>query len=1072
MKKTKKALLAALACSAVLATGAFGLTACNKGDTPPAHTHSDSWNTWTVTKKPTKGEEGKATRTCTNDGCNATAAEKEYALPNLDSTDYVKGADSATCVAAGSMQYTYNKNGVNVSFSVDTPVNSTAHKYTEGVYVNTDPEGHYQVCQHAATNAEHNSQKVPHDTDGTNGVCSVCGYDAHHEHTYDMNTWDKDETGHWHPTTCGHDVKTKDFAAHTYSWAVTTPATEDTEGVETGTCTVEGCGYQTTRSIPKLPHALTDNSNDPDAPKAIAAGRYSVTLTGEYYYPESPQYGMRVDEFFYKIVGGAEMKTYTLSLEGETGFIGTSSGEAVTDSVSVVLGEGDEYVFSISADEVLNEDGDTVIFKITESDPPAEGTAGRPITVKKDGHFGKADVEDEEKVYFMIDCNALGNKTINFTLGQNVVLHQVKEDYLTSGKDEDLYKENDQPVVYNTSGSFKVNGSYNTYFYAVCRGGDCFVDFEVVYKDGEKEKPFTGKTGAGEANANEVTGNEDQWFKLENLAAGQYIVTPSNTDGSLAAYTDVNGKALASARGSAIVFTLSEATTVYIKANTNYYGDFTFNVTEVTEADMGTAAGLPIELTSKGDIDVKANTTYYKFTATSDGAVRIVFSSDKNVSFICYSDANYESYVDSGLNELFFEITSGATYYIQAVNESGATGKFNFDFGATTAHNYVITVSDGTAKEFSGVTLKLTYFDYTEDEYKEITGATDNGDGTYTFANVDPTITYNVVISGLPAGYSYYRDDLTIKPNVDTTTNYTATVIAHDKTYTVTFTGADAGVDLSGIKVTLSDRQSGNVFEGTTNAEGVATVIGIDPYANGSLTVSVVIPENLANTYVYVPEKDQLEHDRELFVTASKPSVEVPLSKMTTYNLTLTDTEGAPLSEGTVVTINGVSGTVGAEGKVSIVTAGGVHEIKISDNYVTFVKTTAAGGELEVTCEKMNAAVEGADSQSNAATLLVGKTPYTGSKYSNTYAKFVATEAGTYVITAVTSNPNDNMGVDEVYYNDSLILSYGTNYEPDGTVILDTTAPWFVTSMTVVLGEGETIVMGITGDGTVTISKQ
>ena len=110
MKKTKKALLAALACSAVLATGAFGLTACNKGDTPPAHTHSDSWNTWTVTKKPTKGEEGKATRTCTNDGCNATAAEKEYTLPNLDSTDYVKGADSATCVAAGSMQYPNKRN--------------------------------------------------------------------------------------------------------------------------------------------------------------------------------------------------------------------------------------------------------------------------------------------------------------------------------------------------------------------------------------------------------------------------------------------------------------------------------------------------------------------------------------------------------------------------------------------------------------------------------------------------------------------------------------------------------------------------------------------------------------------------------------------------------------------------------------------------------------------------------------------------------------------------------------------------------------------------------------------------
>ncbi len=123
MKKTKKALLAALACSAALA-GAVGLAACS-GD---KDTHDHVWGNWTVSTQPTTEATGKATRACTGEGtCDAAATEKEATLPVLTSTDYTKGEDTATCQAAGTVTYTYNKGGVNVSFNVATPINADKH---------------------------------------------------------------------------------------------------------------------------------------------------------------------------------------------------------------------------------------------------------------------------------------------------------------------------------------------------------------------------------------------------------------------------------------------------------------------------------------------------------------------------------------------------------------------------------------------------------------------------------------------------------------------------------------------------------------------------------------------------------------------------------------------------------------------------------------------------------------------------------------------------------------------------------------------------------------------------------
>ncbi len=60
-----------------------------------------------------------------------------------------------------------------------------------------------------------------------------------HEHTYDMSTWSNDNTYHWHPSTCGHDV-VDGKAEHTFKDEVIAP-TFEAEGYTTYTCSV--CSY-------------------------------------------------------------------------------------------------------------------------------------------------------------------------------------------------------------------------------------------------------------------------------------------------------------------------------------------------------------------------------------------------------------------------------------------------------------------------------------------------------------------------------------------------------------------------------------------------------------------------------------------------------------------------------------------------------------------------------------------------------------------------------------------------------------------------------------------------------------
>ena len=140
----------------------------------PGHTHV--WSPWAVedVNKPTLTTEGKATRTCSALYCRASAKDKEYALPILtDSEAYTKSEETAAnCTEHGEATYLYNKEGVNVSFRAETPLDPSVHDFTSNEWQQDNADGHYKTC---SRNPAHIGELTAHDTNGTNGTCSVCG---------------------------------------------------------------------------------------------------------------------------------------------------------------------------------------------------------------------------------------------------------------------------------------------------------------------------------------------------------------------------------------------------------------------------------------------------------------------------------------------------------------------------------------------------------------------------------------------------------------------------------------------------------------------------------------------------------------------------------------------------------------------------------------------------------------------------------------------------------------------------------------------------------------------------------
>ena len=218
-----------------------------------------------------------------------------------------------------------------LSLSVLTACNKNKHEFSsEWKY---DETNHWHECttdKHTDT-----SEKLPHvftwtektsagvHTDKVEkGVCE-CGYETERTisdtatHTYGEE-WKKDESGHWHESTCDataptHDVMKSDFAAHTFDKGVVTkPEDYGVVGEKKFTCTV--CGYEKTESIDAL--GAKDNEI------VLVAGKtFGKEYDGEVVSITKDDFviaGNREPAFMFK-VKGADDNTYTATAPKNAG---------------------------------------------------------------------------------------------------------------------------------------------------------------------------------------------------------------------------------------------------------------------------------------------------------------------------------------------------------------------------------------------------------------------------------------------------------------------------------------------------------------------------------------------------------------------------------------------------------------------------------------------------------------------------------------------------------------------------------------------------------------------------------
>ena len=154
------------------------------------------------------------------------------------------------------------------------------------------------------------------------GVCE-CGYETERTisdtatHTYGEE-WKKDESGHWHESTCDataptHDVMVGDFAAHTFDeGTVTKPADYGVVGEKKFTCTV--CGYEKTEEI----NALGAKDNEI---KLVAGKTLGKEYDGEVISITKGDFviaGDRAPTFMFK-AKGADDNTYTATAPKKVG---------------------------------------------------------------------------------------------------------------------------------------------------------------------------------------------------------------------------------------------------------------------------------------------------------------------------------------------------------------------------------------------------------------------------------------------------------------------------------------------------------------------------------------------------------------------------------------------------------------------------------------------------------------------------------------------------------------------------------------------------------------------------------
>lgn len=217
-----------------------------------------------------------------------------------------------------------------LSLSVLTACNKNKHEFSSKWKF--DETNHWHECttkQHTDT-----TEKTPHvftwtektpagfHTDKVEkGVCE-CGYETERTisgtatHTYGEE-WKKDESGHWHDSTCDataptHDVIKGNFAAHTFDEEIVKEADYGVVGEKKFTCTV--CEYSYTEAI----DALGAKDNEIKLAEGKTLGKeYDgevLAITKDYFVIE----GNRVPTIMFK-AKGADDNTYAATAPKNAG---------------------------------------------------------------------------------------------------------------------------------------------------------------------------------------------------------------------------------------------------------------------------------------------------------------------------------------------------------------------------------------------------------------------------------------------------------------------------------------------------------------------------------------------------------------------------------------------------------------------------------------------------------------------------------------------------------------------------------------------------------------------------------
>ena len=410
------------------------------------------------------------------------------------------------------------------------------------------------------------------------GVCE-CGYETERTisdtatHTYGTE-WKKDESGHWHESTCDataptHDAMVGDFAAHTFDDGVETkPADYGVVGEKKFTCTV--CGYEKTESIDAL--GAKDNE--------------IVLVAGETLGKEYDGEGISITKDDFVIAGdraptimfkakGADDNTYTATAPKNAGEYtvkvsveGTAEWKAATKTFDfaitpMVIGVDWEKEYNnsniLTGEPAELLEGEEAMITVTMSSANVGATVQSvEITGKDAGNYSlaiedinveiiKADIEGFKisnadaynKIY--IGATNIPDPTTNYVeIGtgygeRTIVWEQELENGVWS---RNLTKEE---VINIKTGTFRVHIKYAEG--ANYKFGDAFVKFTMKAKSRTLTvKNFEGKTYDGKQVANFTFDNLVKKFGAPTLDGVENITSATESGEKYVEFREVGGE--------------------------------------------------------------------------------------------------------------------------------------------------------------------------------------------------------------------------------------------------------------------------------------------------------------------------------------------------------------------------------------------------------------------------------------------------------------------------------------------------------------------------------------------------